>query len=50
MTKSELAKDIGRFLKEMTFGQVNITGSDDGDHYKGLLKDETVEIRVVPEE
>ena len=50
MTKSELAKDIGEFLKGMTFGQVKITGADERDYYKGLLRDETVEIRVVPEE
>lgn len=50
-SKSELAKIIGQKLKEMTFGKVYITGTDyKGDSYKGLLRDETVEIEVIPEE
>ncbi len=50
MHKYEIAEEIGKMLKQMSFGQVNITGVDyKGDYYKGMLKDETVEIRVVPD-
>jgi len=51
MSKTELAEVIGKKLKEETFGKVFIRGTDyKGDYYKGLLRDEEVEIKVIPEE
>ena len=49
MRKSQMAEILGRKLKEIGFGKVMITGVDyKGDYYKGIVKDETVEIQVVP--
>jgi len=50
MRKSDVARNIGKTLKEMSFGKVSVTGTDyKGDYYKGVLMDDIVEIQVVPE-
>ena len=48
--KTKIAEVIGKAMKDMEFGKVNITGTDfKGEYQKGMLKVESVEIIVIPE-
>ena len=47
-SKYQLAKSIGQFLKTRGYGKVTISGLDDGDHLKGIIKTENVNIEIKP--
>jgi hypothetical protein len=46
--KYELAKDIAQFLKTRGYGKVTLSGIDDGNHIKGVIRTEKVNIEVIP--